>query len=259
MSTRSLRTDRTNVTRGKRKPWRRRMDEEMAGDDYVALRHRMVNEQLRARGITDELVLAAMDRIPRHLFVPPSLRSRAYEDGPLPIGLGQTISQPYMVARMTELLSLTKHSRVLEVGTGSGYQAAVLATLAGRVWSVERLADLARRAEKLLRSLGHGNVWVVAGDGTVGLPQEAPYDGIIVTAAAPRVPVTLRAQLKIGGRMVIPVSSGYAQDLLLIEHLPDSPSRPPSDDEVETRSDYRETNVLGCVFVPLIGEEGYNE
>jgi protein-L-isoaspartate(D-aspartate) O-methyltransferase len=235
------------------------MDKTKTDDDYALLRHRMVEEQLRARGITDERVLAAMDEIPRHSFLPPSPRSRAYEDGPLSIGLGQTISQPYMVARMTELLSLTEESRVLEIGTGSGYQAAVLATLAGEVWSVERLPDLARRAENLLHALGHDNVSVVPGDGTLGLPEQAPYDAIIVTAAAPRVPEKLRTQLKIDGRMVIPVSAGYAQDLLLIERLPDSAERSGKAAASGPEPCYRETNVLSCVFVPLIGQEGYDE
>jgi len=217
-------------------------------------RHRMVEEQLRSRGLTDERVLAAMERVPRHLFVPPSQRRSAYVDGPLPIGLGQTISQPFMVARMTELLRLTPTSRVLEIGTGSGYQAAVLAELAGEVWTVERHAELADRAEATLRGLGHTNLHVITGDGTLGYPDAAPYDGILITAAAPYVPEALRTQLSIGGRMVIPLArGGYGQDLTLVERLPDEPVEAGATPSPR----YRETSVLGCVFVPLIGEQGY--
>ena len=212
----------------------------------------MVDEQLRPRGIVDEGVLAAVERVPRHLFVPPAQRPSAYDDGPLPIGLGQTISQPYMVARMTELLCLTKESRVLEIGTGSGYQAAVLAELAGEVWSIERLPELARRAEELLGRLGYDSIRVVIGDGTMGFAEAAPYDGIVVTAAAPRVPACLREQLNIGGRMVIPVSAGCSQDLLLIERLPDT-------QPVASDCRFRQTSILGCVFVPLIGADGYQK
>jgi protein-L-isoaspartate(D-aspartate) O-methyltransferase len=253
------------------------MGAESSDVDSARLRHRMVDVQLRSRGIADEEVLAAMERVPRHLFTPPTQRHSAYDDGPLPIGLGQTISQPYMVARMSELLSLTKESRVLEVGTGSGYQAAVLAELAGEVWSIERLPELAQRAEELLRRLGYDNVRVIAGDGTVGFPEAAPYDGIVVTAAAPRVPACLREQLDVGGRMVIPVSAGYSQDLLLIERLPDtepasgSPDAAPTAIAPDTSSgvlfpssptsdrSFRQTSVLRCVFVPLIGADGYQK
>jgi protein-L-isoaspartate(D-aspartate) O-methyltransferase len=208
-----------------------------------------------------------MERVPRHLFVPESRRSCSYDDGPLPIGLGQTISQPYMVARMTELLGLTPASKVLEIGTGSGYQAAVLAELAGEVWSVERLSELASRAESLLRSLGYTNVQVVAGDGTLGFSEAAPYDAIIVTAAAPHVPQGLRVQLATGGRMVIPVAADYSEDLMLIERLRDDPaiggvaSLPlagtPSPPQGGSGPCFRETCVLKCVFVPLVGEDGY--
>ncbi|MFH0916885.1 MAG: protein-L-isoaspartate(D-aspartate) O-methyltransferase [bacterium] len=260
------------------------MGAELNDTDFANLRHRMVEDQLRSRGVTDERVLAAMGRVPRHLFVPPAQRWSAYHDGPLPIGLGQTISQPYMVARMTELLHLVSDSRVLEIGTGSGYQAAVLAELAGGVWTIERHADLARRAEELLLQLGYANVRVITGDGTLGFPEAAPYDGILVTAAAPYVPESLREQLAVNGRMVIPVEAGYAQDLKLIERLPDegapslpaagaarapaamgpggttqaaSNSAPESAPEPSPR--YRETSILGCVFVPLIGEQGYRQ
>jgi len=219
--------------------------------DFTLLRHRMVEDQLRARHVADERVLAAMEKVPRHLFVPAAQRWSAYEDGPLPIGSGQTISQPYMVARMTELLRLTPSDRVLEIGTGSGYQAAVLAELAEEVWTIERHADLAHRAEELLLQLGYANVRVIAGDGTLGFPEAAPYDGIMVTAAAPFVPDALRAQLAVGGRMVIPVSAGFSQDLRLIERLKDGAGSP------ATEPRFRETSILPCVFVPLIGEQGY--
>lgn len=211
--------------------------------EFDRLRHCMVDSQLVSRGVADRDVLAAMGKVPRHLFVPPSQRHCAYEDGPLPIGLGQTISQPYMVARMTELIRPTRTCRVLEIGAGSGYQAAVLCELAEEVWTVERIPELAHRAEALLRQLGYHNVHVVVGDGTLGLPEAAPYDAIIVTAAAPKTPQALRAQLKPGGKMVIPITVDYSQDLKLIERLADDC--------------YRETSILGCVFVPLIGEDGY--
>jgi protein-L-isoaspartate(D-aspartate) O-methyltransferase len=203
----------------------------------------MVEEQLRARGVADESVLRVAETVPRHLFVPAAQRPHAYDDGPQPIGSAQTISQPYMVARMTELLALGEASRVLEIGTGSGYQTAVLASLAAEVWTVERIPELAGRAEALLLDLGHTNVHVISGDGTLGFPDAAPYDAILVTAAAPSVPATLRGQLAIGGRMVIPVTEGHSQELLLIERT-------------DERS-FRETVELRCVFVPLIGEEGY--
>jgi protein-L-isoaspartate(D-aspartate) O-methyltransferase len=213
--------------------------------DYAVLRHRMVQEQLRGRGITDDRVLRAMETIPRHLFVPVAQAPHAYDDGPLPIGSEQTISQPYMVARMTELLDLTDSSRVLEIGTGSGYQTAVLADLAREVWTMERIPTHARRAEALLLQQGYANVHLITGDGTLGFVDAAPYDAILVTAAAPRVPDALRGQLAIGGRMVIPVTQGHSQELFLVEH-PDEDSFP-------------ETVFLRCVFVPLIGKEGYKE
>jgi protein-L-isoaspartate(D-aspartate) O-methyltransferase len=207
-------------------------------------RHQMVQWQLHARGVTDERVLAAILSVPRHLFVPPSRRGAAYEDSPLPIGEGQTISQPYMVARMTELLALTGSSRVLEIGTGSGYQAAVLAEIAAEVWTVERFANLADRARKVLEDLGYGRVHVVVGDGTLGWPEEAPYDGIIVTAAAPAVPPAMTDQLAPGGRLVIPVGSREVQWLRVV---------------TRTEEGLRHRDVLECRFVPLIGEQGYKE
>lgn len=239
------------------------MKPDPSDDEFAALRHRMVETQLRARHIADERVLAAMDRVPRHLFVPPSARWSAYDDGPLPIGQGQTISQPYMVACMTEQLRLTPSTRVLEIGTGSGYQAAVLAELAAHVWTIERHPELAHRAKQLLHQLGYTNVEVIVGDGSLGYPPEAPYDAIIVTAAAPKVPDALREQLAPGGRMVIPISQGYVGDCRLIERLaepavgeetaPDAHKGPPPSPR------FRETSIVGCTFVPLIGEQGFRE
>ncbi len=259
------------------------MGSELSETDFAHLRHRMVEDQIRGRGLADERVLAAMESVPRHLFVAATQSHSAYTDAPLPIGMGQTISQPYIVACMTELLRLAPDHRVLEIGTGSGYQAAVLATLAGEVWTIERHADLAKGAEELLAGLGYTNVHVIAGDGTLGHPEAAPYDAIIVTAAAPQVPDALREQLAVGGLMVIPVAAGYAEDLKLIERLPDEPladpaglapatpaangadvaSAPGTGDSTPPASDaaakprYRETSILGCTFVPLIGEQGY--
>jgi protein-L-isoaspartate(D-aspartate) O-methyltransferase len=235
------------------------MGAELTDKDYSRLRHRMVEEQLRPRGIADEKVLATMEKVPRHLFVPPAHRHKAYDDGPLPIAQGQTISQPYIVARMTELLSLSETSRVLEVGTGSGYQAAVLGELAGEVWTVERISELAEKAEELLGALGYQNVRVILSDGTTGFQEAAPYDGILVSAAAPRVPESLRRQLVVGGRMVIPISAGYSEDLTLVERLanirPEPSDAPLADEDIQRA--FRETTVLSCVFVPLIGVEGY--
>lgn len=229
------------------------MNKELRETDFAEQRSRMVQEQLRARGIRDERVLAAMEKVPRHLFVPPSQRWAAYDDGPLPIGLGQTISQSYMVARMTELLRLGASDRVLEIGTGSGYQAAILAELAGEVWTIERHLELADKAREILEQLGYTNVHVIVGDGSVGYPEAAPYNGIIVTCAAPAVPQPLRDQLAVSGRMVIPVTAGYSQDLRLIERLDGEETT----DGREVQPRYRETSILSCVFVPLIGKCGY--
>jgi protein-L-isoaspartate(D-aspartate) O-methyltransferase len=174
-------------------------------DPSSAARERMVTEQIAARGVTDARVLAAMRKVPRHEFVPADVRARAYEDAPLPIGNDQTISQPYIVAIMTDLAKLGPRARVLEVGTGSGYQAAVLAEVAGEVYTIEILAPLARRAEATLGRLGYGAVHVRHGDGYRGWPEAAPFDAIVVTAAAPKVPPALLAQLADGGRLVMPV------------------------------------------------------
>jgi protein-L-isoaspartate(D-aspartate) O-methyltransferase len=207
------------------------------------LRGAMVEHQLRGRGIHDEAVLAAMGELPRERFVPPDEQVDAYRDEALGIAAGQTISQPYMVARMTELLAPRPGMHVLEVGTGSGYQAAVLATLGCRVVSVERHAELAASAAALLVELGFGGqVHVVVGDGSLGWPAEAPYEGIIVTAAAPRFPPSLIAQLVEGGRLVIPVGSRELQDLVVAIRRGDR---------------LEEHHAGGCIFVPLVGAEGF--
>ncbi len=207
-------------------------------------RKAMVELQIAARGIHNQRVLAAMLEIPRHLFIPPPYDRAAYEDNPLSIGSGQTISQPYMVAKMTELLALTPQSRVLEIGTGSGYQAAVLAELAADVVSVERFSHLAEAARQTLEALEYGNVTVVVGDGSLGWPERAPYDGIIVTAAAPALPPSLRSQLAPGGRLVCPVGSRDLQQLKVLVRGP------------EDR--FAEHDSIRCMFVPLVGREGWS-
>jgi len=210
--------------------------------DFAAARARLI-EHLRTE-IKDERVLAAMARIPRERFVPPEERQLAYEDRPLPIGLDQTISQPFIVALMTQELGLTGSERVLEIGAGSGYQAAILAELARTVITVERLPTLAETARKVLSSLGYTNITVHLAKETLGWPEEAPYDAIIASAAAPRVPPDLLAQLAIGGRMVIPVGSRYVQELYKI-----------------TRRRKKNTiqNLGGCRFVSLIGKGAWEE
>ena len=202
-------------------------------------RERMVAEQLVPRGIKDPRVLEAMGKVPRHLFVDEALRDKAYGDHPLPIGEGQTISQPFMVGRMTELLRLTGTEKVLEVGTGSGYQAAVLAQLAARVCAIERLAKLATRARETLERLGITNVWVRTANGTFGWPDEAPFDRILVAAAGPSVPPPLLEQLAEGGRMVMPVGPANYQKLQVIDKIGGQP---------------RVTEDSECVFVKLIGK-----
>jgi len=206
---------------------------------YARERERMVAEQLVKRGIADPLVLEAMRSTPRHLFVDAALRDRAYGDHPLPIGEGQTISQPFMVARMTELLRLTGKEKVLEIGAGSGYQAAVLARLAARVCTVERIAKLAARARETLEAIGASNVWVRTANGTFGWPDEAPFDRIVVTAGGPSVPPPLFEQLAEGGRMVIPVGSEDSQRLQVVDKI---------------AGEAKVTEDSGCVFVKLIGK-----
>jgi protein-L-isoaspartate(D-aspartate) O-methyltransferase len=212
------------------------------GDPYLDLRLSMVRKQLEARGIKDGCVLRAMQEVPRHLFVLPSYRERAYDDCPLPIDEGQTISQPYMVAWMTELLHLEGEETVLEIGTGSGYQAAVLSKLAGFVYTMERIPSLAESAKKRLREVGIKNVEVIVGDGTEGLPEHSPYGGIMVTAGAPRVPPLLVEQLADGGRLVIPVGTSGIQMLTVVE------KRGGKTITLEEGS---------CVFVPLVGKYGW--
>ena len=204
---------------------------------YSSLRHQMVDSQLRHRGIADERPLAALERVPRHEFAPERYRDQAYEDHPLPIGEGQTISQPYIVALMLEALKISPTDKVLEIGTGSGYVTALLAELAARVISIERHPSLAESAGAELERLGYSNVKVVTGDGTRGFPEAAPYDAIIVSAAAPEMPADLVAQLGEGGRMIIPVGAEDAQQLRLV-HLENG----------QPRIEYREL----CRFVPLI-------
>jgi protein-L-isoaspartate(D-aspartate) O-methyltransferase len=206
---------------------------------YARERERMVAEQLVPRGIKDPRVLAAMGKVPRHLFVDEALRDRAYGDHPLPIGEGQTISQPFMVGRMTELLRLSGTEKVLEIGTGSGYQAAVLAQLAARVCAIERLAKLATRARETLEGLGITNVWVRTANGTFGWPDEAPFDRILVAAGGPSVPPPLLEQLAEGGRMVMPVGPANYQKLHVIDKIGGQP---------------RVTEDSECVFVKLIGK-----
>ena len=212
---------------------------------YSKQRTRMINNHLMARGITDERVLKTMATVPRHLFVDESIQDQAYSDNPLPIGSRQTISQPYIVGLMTEALELKGTEKVLEIGTGCGYQTAVLAELAERVFSIERIASLAFRAQRTLDSLHYYNILIRAGDGTYGWSEEAPFDAIIATAGAPKIPETLKEQLAVGGRLVIPVGSQSSQTLLKITRL----SEKTEDMEIE--------DLCGCRFVDLIGEHGW--
>ncbi|WP_292518630.1 protein-L-isoaspartate(D-aspartate) O-methyltransferase [Methanoculleus sp.] len=214
----------------------------METDPYSREREEMVEFQVRARGVRDPRVLAAMEKIPRHFFVPKGFERSAYEDRPLPIGEGQTISQPYIVALMTEQLELAPQDRVLEIGTGSGYQAALLAELAGRVISIERLSDLADKARENLARAGVTGVTVVVGDGTQGYPPEAPYDAIIITAASPSIPQPLIDQLAEGGRLIAPVGPRDCQDLIKL---------------VKREGRVEEIPLGGVCFVPLIGQFGW--
>jgi protein-L-isoaspartate(D-aspartate) O-methyltransferase len=211
-------------------------------DRTAAARERMVAEQVAGRGVADGRVLDAMRRVPRHRFVEEALQERAYGDYPLPIGEGQTISQPFMVGRMTELLRLTGREKVLEIGTGSGYQAAVLSLCTARVCTVERLPRIAARARQLLEELGYANVWVRTANGTFGWPDEAPFDRILVAAGGPVVPPPLFEQLIEGGLMIMPVGGADGQKLQLIEKV---------------RGEMRITEDSGCVFVPLIGKHAW--
>ncbi len=212
--------------------------------DFEKLRHRMVDEQISRRDIRDPLVLAAMRKVERDKFVPAEFRNLSYGDGPLPIGCNQTISQPYMVAMMTEALQLKGGEVVLEIGTGSGYAAAVLAEIVRKVVTIERLEELADRARALLAELNYDNVTVIMGDGTKGCPSRAPFDGIVVTAGGPEVPQSLRDQLKISGRLVIPVGACETiQTLLRVTRV--------------NEEEFTEEKLCGVRFVPLVGEEGW--
>lgn len=213
-------------------------------DIYRVARERMVETQIKARGIKDERVLKAMLKVPRHLFVPPSLRDQAYGDFPLPIGEGQTISQPYIVALMTEALELKGKERVLEIGTGSGYQTAILAELATWVYTIERYSSLQEKAKAILFELGYKNISFRVGDGTLGWPEASPFDAIIVTAAAPQIPSPLIEQLADGGRIVIPVGDEFSQ--MLIKGI--------------KKGGTLHTKSLEPVrFVKLVGEYGFKE
>jgi protein-L-isoaspartate(D-aspartate) O-methyltransferase len=211
--------------------------------EFAAARAGMVERQIESRGVRDARVLDAMRAVPRHLFVPEALRREAYEDHALAIGEGQTISQPYMVAVMTEALAPEPHHRVLEIGTGSGYQSAVLARLSELVISIERHPPLADLARATLASLGTTNVLIRVGDGSEGLPEEAPFDRILVTAGAPAVPVALEAQLAVGGRLVIPVGPAGYQHLTTVDR--------------QESGAFERHESIPCVFVPLIGKQGW--
>jgi protein-L-isoaspartate(D-aspartate) O-methyltransferase len=212
--------------------------------EYDRARERMVRSQIEARGIHDPQVLAAMRQVPRHLFVPVNVRDSACRDTPLPIGKGQTISQPYIVALMTELLELTDEESVLEIGTGSGYQAAILSLLAREVYTVERLPGLARNAEEVLCQLGYTNVHVRVGDGTLGWPEHAPYDALIVTAAPPQIPSPLLDQLADRGRLVAPIGPRWTQNLVRVRR----------EGEI-----FHKEYLTAVAFVPLVGEHGWEE
>lgn len=227
-------------TTGSETPWW-----SILGDDrnFRFQREAMVTRQLRGRGIRDERVLGAMLALPRHRFVPPGVAQAAYEDRPLPIGSGQTISQPYMVALTLEALELKGHERVLDVGTGSGYQAALLGLLAREVYSVEIIGELATQARNVLEELKFTNVKVVFGNGSIGLPQAGPFDAIAVAAGAPEVPAALSAQLKDGGTLVIPVGGQSYQELVRVRRRRDAFTR---------------EMLTGCSFVPLVGEQAWH-
>jgi protein-L-isoaspartate(D-aspartate) O-methyltransferase len=206
--------------------------------DFERIRELMVEEQLISRGVEDGRVTEAMRRIPRHLFVEEALWERAYEDHPLPIGEGQTISQPFMVGTMTQALALKGNERILEIGTGSGYQTAILAELSDQVFTIERFENLSKGAQENLRQLGYNNIVFRVGDGCLGWREFSPYDGILVTAGAPDVPKSLFDQMKDGGRMIVPIGGSKSQDLVLVRKIGNS---------------MKHETICGCVFVPLIG------
>jgi protein-L-isoaspartate(D-aspartate) O-methyltransferase len=215
-----------------------------AKNDFAKARTKMVEDQIVARGIRDPKVIAAMRKVPRHLFVEEALQNQAYSDHPLPIGEKQTISQPYMVALMTEALQLAGRDKVLEIGTGSGYQTAILAEVALKVFSVERIRSLVIRARTLLYDLGYMNVEIKFSDGTLGWPEETPFDAIIVTAGSPGVPQPLVDQLGVGGRLVIPVGDAFDQELVRV---------------TKTEEGIKREDLGGCRFVKLVGQHGWSE
>lgn len=212
--------------------------------NFLALNKLMVDEQLIPRGINNPDVLSAFQKVPRHEFVPAKYIDTAYEDYPLPIGADQTISQPYMVALMTQSLEISQETTVLEIGTGSGYQTAILAHLAKCVYSVERIASLAEKAEKVLNKLKVTNFKIKVGDGTMGWPEYAPYGGIIVTASAPEIPPPLVEQLGVEGKLVIPVGGSFNQILMQV---------------TKHKNEIASNSICGCVFVPLVGKHGWKE
>lgn len=211
--------------------------------DFKLLRQKMVSGHLAGRDINDPKVLQAFREVPREVFVSESMKEYAYQDSPLSIGSGQTISQPYIVALMTQLLAVDVGDKVLEIGTGSGYQAAILLNIGAKVFGVERYPNLAEKAKEKINSLGY-SLKMKIGDGTLGWSEFAPYDKIVVTAAAPKVPQSLLEQLAVGGRLVIPVGARFSQELTIVEK--------------KEKNDFRSKPVCGCMFVPLIGEEGWD-
>ncbi len=212
-----------------------------SAQNYVKLRENMVESQIKRRGISDENVLAAMNKVERHLFVPKEYLKKAYEDSPLPIGEGQTISQPYIVAFMTEILKLDKTKKVLEIGTGSAYQAAVLSEVAGKVFTIELIESLGKKAKTLLKNLDYNNVEVKIGDGYLGWKKHAPFDAIIVTCSPTHIPEKLKEQLAEGGLMIIPVGQRFSQELILLK---------------KKNGKIKQTDVIAVRFVPMKDEKG---
>ena len=210
--------------------------------DYEILRERMVREQLIPRGIKNQKVLDAFRKVERHKFIPQDLRNSAYADFPVPIGEGQTISQPYIVALMTECLDLNPQDKVLEIGTGSGYQAAILAELVKEVYTIERFETLAKRAEAVLNDLGYTNIKIKVSDGTLGWEEAMPFDKIMITAASPRIPLPLTEQLRENGKLILPLGETFSQVLTLVE---------------KKEGKLKSIDVCGCVFVPLVGKHGW--
>jgi protein-L-isoaspartate(D-aspartate) O-methyltransferase len=210
--------------------------------DFAVLRKRMVDEQLIPRGIKNSRVLDAFLKVERHKFIPEELRMSAYADFPVPIGAGQTISQPYIVALMTECLGLSGEEKILEIGTGSGYQTAILAELAKEVYTIERIEVLSRNAETVLNELGYKNIKIRVGDGSLGWKEDAPFDRIIITAASPRIPLPLTEQLNESGKLILPLGESFSQVLTVVE---------------KKKGELESIEVCGCVFVPLIGKYGW--